>query len=244
VTGFGRVFGDAAVNYHRHRNVLPDDAVNWLVPNRCHRVLELGAGTGRFTRQLVDHVPASTQVYALDPDPAMLAQLAVHCPSVALLPAQAEAVPLRSDTVDAVLAVACWHWCDPQAALAEVARVLTPQGALAVGWHGRPTSPVWPGEVDDIVRSAHEPGREPGVFSLPDDSAFLPPERAEFPYTQPMTVTEILHLLGSYSGVLALSSERQTVMRKAQTYLTTQFGTQQTVEVRFTATCYRTRLRP
>ena len=47
-------FGAVADLYERGRPPYPPAAVDWLLPQNASRVLDLGAGTGKLTRQLRD----------------------------------------------------------------------------------------------------------------------------------------------------------------------------------------------
>ncbi|MET9890377.1 class I SAM-dependent methyltransferase [Streptomyces sp. NPDC006465] len=95
-------FGAAAAAYAEHRPDYAQDAVRWaLEPAPGPRVLDLGAGTGKLTATLV---ALGVDVIAVEPDPAMLAQLRRTLPTVRAPPGTAEAIPLRDGSVDAVLA--------------------------------------------------------------------------------------------------------------------------------------------
>src|ERR1700722_7394337 len=48
----GTSFGAAADIYERGRPPYPARAIDWLVPAHAGRVVDLGAGTGKLTRQL------------------------------------------------------------------------------------------------------------------------------------------------------------------------------------------------
>src|SRR5512142_363605 len=45
-------FGRAAAEYERGRPPYPREVVDWVLPAGATRVLDLGAGTGKLTRQL------------------------------------------------------------------------------------------------------------------------------------------------------------------------------------------------
>jgi 2-polyprenyl-3-methyl-5-hydroxy-6-metoxy-1,4-benzoquinol methylase len=73
----GSAFGAVADAYAEHRPDYPQAAVRWALEPAGHavaglRVLDLGAGTGKLTAVLTG---LGAQVTAVEPDPAMLAQL-------------------------------------------------------------------------------------------------------------------------------------------------------------------------
>lgn len=126
-------FGAAAAAYAEHRPDYAEAAVRWaLEPAAGMRVLDLGAGTGKLTATLV---AAGADVTAVEPDPAMLAELRRGLPDVRALPGRVEAIPLPDASVDAVLAGNALHWFDMAAAGPEIARVRRPRGVLAGLWN-------------------------------------------------------------------------------------------------------------
>ncbi len=126
-------FGGIAGHYERFRPGPPEAAVDWYLPQRVGRVVDLGAGTGALTRLLVDR---ADDVVAVEPDDRMRAVLAAQVPGARALPGSGEAVPLADGCADAVIASTSWHWMDPASALAEAARVLVPGGCLGALWTG------------------------------------------------------------------------------------------------------------
>jgi len=97
------------------------------------------------------------------------------CPTVEALDGSAERLPLPDGSVDAVFAAECFHWFDGRRALAEIARVLRPRGALVLLWN-IPAGETVPSlaRVEDLL-APQWPSREAiGIF--PDD---LVPARLE-----------------------------------------------------------------
>lgn len=96
-------------------------------------VLDLGAGTGLASRALRRRFP-DAQVVALDIAPAMLARAARHARwprRFARVAGDAGALPLRTGSVDLVYSnLALAFFVAPDAALAEVRRVLAPDGLM------------------------------------------------------------------------------------------------------------------
>jgi ubiquinone/menaquinone biosynthesis C-methylase UbiE len=78
----GRSFGPVAGRYERGRPSYPAAAVDWLLPVGARRVLDLGAGTGKLTRALLNR---GLEVTAVDPSDEMLAELRRAVPGVPAL---------------------------------------------------------------------------------------------------------------------------------------------------------------
>lgn len=152
----GLSFGNLAETYDRVRpsysQPLLDRAQAALELDGGARVLDLGAGTGRLTRELERRF---ADIAAVEPDVRMRA---VHGTALA---GSAEAIPLEDVSVDAVFVGEAFHWFDPDAAILEIARVLRPRGGLAIIWtHWWETEPPLPD-------AALEPLSEPWERSLP-----------------------------------------------------------------------------
>jgi SAM-dependent methyltransferase len=93
------------------------------------RVLEVGAGMGRFTRMLDD---AGFRVVASDLSPGQIASLRRHFPRVEAIVADAAALPLPAEPYDAVVGFfTLHHMPDLAAAFARFARVVKPGGVVA-----------------------------------------------------------------------------------------------------------------
>src|SRR6266478_9569333 len=114
----------------------PVRTIGQFLPDRPVTGLDIGCGTGRYTRLLCRLLPEGSQLIASDVSPAMLAQLTAarrgHAPGVALLRAAAEQLPLRAASLDLVTAFNCVHHFDLGPFLAAAARVLAPGGQLFI----------------------------------------------------------------------------------------------------------------
>jgi ubiquinone/menaquinone biosynthesis C-methylase UbiE len=122
----------------------------WLVGGARRRALDLGCGTGRN----LPLFPAGVRALAVDPFPQNLRRARRRAPRVPLVRARAEALPFKDGTFDTVVSglVFC-SVADPALALAEVRRVLAPQGALRTLEHVRSRSRFW-GRVQDLLQPA------------------------------------------------------------------------------------------
>jgi SAM-dependent methyltransferase len=141
----------AAGVYERSRPSYPMATLAQLadaLPLQAGRtVIDLGAGTGKFTRLLA---LTGAEVVAVEPVPGMRARLAELLPGVATTGGTAEATGLPGDCADAVVAAQAWHWFQEEGALAEVERLLRPGGALALVWNTYDTSVPWVRDYQDI----------------------------------------------------------------------------------------------
>jgi SAM-dependent methyltransferase len=103
-------------------------------------VLDIGCGTGNFTRDFAHQVGSSGLVVGFDASRTMLARAVVDTPEardaaghVAYVRGDAVALPFRDATFDAVCCFAALHMMDrPFDALDEMTRVLTPGGRLGL----------------------------------------------------------------------------------------------------------------
>src|SRR4051812_34397551 len=127
-----RAFGMRADVYERHRAGWPREAVEaafgGLGLGSDSTVLDLGAGTGKLTRELV---ALAGDVVAVEPSADMRAQLASTLPAAEPLAGTAEAIPVDEASVDAVFVAEAFHWFATREAVAEIARVVRRSGGLA-----------------------------------------------------------------------------------------------------------------
>ncbi len=138
-------FGSVAETYDRVRPRPVQSALDWLVPDGCGVAVDLAAGTGLFTRELVGR---SARVVAVEPDARMREVLARRSPQVDVREGWGEAMPLPDGSADAVFVSTAWHWLDPARAVPEIARVLRPGGRLGVIWTTRDRDHDWVAELD------------------------------------------------------------------------------------------------
>ena len=108
--------------------------------------VDLGAGTGKSTRALLDHFP---QVIAVEPDTLMAEKLAAAAPRALVLLTTAEQAVLDPASVDLVTIAQALHWMDVPRVLANITRWLRPGAVLAV-WGGE--FPDTPSPIRGIVQ--------------------------------------------------------------------------------------------
>ena len=109
--------------------------VEWLDLPQGGTALDVGSGPGSVTASLARAAGPDGLALGVDISEPMLARAvrAEAGPNVGFIRADAQRLPLRDNTVDAVVSLAVLQLIpDPAAALAEMARVLRPGGRLAV----------------------------------------------------------------------------------------------------------------
>lgn len=142
-------FGRSAEVYEQTRPAYTADTVRWILGDRPLSVLDLGAGTGQLTRQLIACGHTTTSV---EPDRAMLARLVATTPKAIALHGSAEDIPAADMSQDALLISHAYHWFDPEPAHREFARIVRPGGVLAALWNLRDEEIPWSAALSTILR--------------------------------------------------------------------------------------------
>ncbi|WP_462413671.1 class I SAM-dependent methyltransferase [Neobacillus sp. Marseille-QA0830] len=104
--------------------------IEWLKPSNHWAVIDIATGGGHVSKTLS---PFVHQVFATDLTPQMLSTARKHlspsCQNVSYIVADAESLPFLENSFDAaVCRIAAHHFPNPQNFVAEVARVLKPEG--------------------------------------------------------------------------------------------------------------------
>jgi SAM-dependent methyltransferase len=119
----------------RTTDAAPVRRIGQLLPDRPVTGLDVGCGTGRYSRLLRGLLPDGLMLVGSDVSAAMLAQLHAgnHGGAVVVpLVSAAEELPLRTASLDLVTAFNCVHHFDLARFLTAVARVLQPGGQLFI----------------------------------------------------------------------------------------------------------------
>jgi SAM-dependent methyltransferase len=213
--GFGRAGAVAA--YERGRPGYPEEAVAELVrrlrvaPGAT--VLDLAAGTGKLTRQLL---ATGADLVAVEPVAAMRERLARalaprpgKAPGgpawVRVVGGTAEAIPLRDGSLDAVTVGQAFHWFDGPRAVAELHRILRPGGRLGLIWNeSRPVMAAITAILDRHAGDAprYRDGRWRAAFDAGD--GFTPLAERTFHHLHRLERAAVLDRFASISFIAAL----------------------------------------
>lgn len=208
-------FGSVAADYDRYRPSPPSAALDWLIPAGAQAVLDLAAGTGAVTRELIGRAP---RIIAVEPDERMRAVLTARCPEAEVLAGRGEDIPLPDASVDAVVISAAWHWLNPDQAVPEITRVLRVGGVLGVMWISRDVRVTWVEEFNRLAREARVADRRPDgtpagqrrrQVTFPPGTPMSAVEEHSVEFSLPVTKDDLVGLLGTYSGVITLDPGRR-----------------------------------
>jgi len=199
VTGDWTRYDDVAEEYAgvaaRFHGQLARDLVDAVAPPFGSRVLDLGAGSGVAAAAAAEATGTDGRVVALDPSLPLLRH--ARSPEVAAVAGAAPDLPFGPHTFDvAVASLVLGHLADPDAALADLVRVLRPGGRLGLTTWGRPD------DTDDDLDDADERaayavwaevvGREVDLAAIDEAVAAALPGEERF--------TEPAHLRSALAG--------------------------------------------
>lgn len=202
-------YGRAADAYERARPGYPAQAVDWLVEGVGADVVEIGAGTGRFTAALTAR---DVRVIAVEPVAAMRERLSERLPDAEIVDATAECLPFVRASVAGVVAAQSLHWADADAALREFDRVLAPGGAIGLIWNFRDLAVAWQRDLDALLAGVRgdaphsRNGRWQEAVAL---SPFVIAEHGSWSWLQPSDAAGVVARVRSVSYVAALPEAEQ-----------------------------------
>jgi SAM-dependent methyltransferase len=216
-------FGAAARVYDQRRPRYPSQLIDDLLSGGARAVLDVGAGTGIASEQLLAR---GANVLAVEPDPRM-AEVA-----------RGKGIPIEIGTFeswqpaerrfDLVVFGSSFHWVDPDIALPKAHRLLRSGGRLALMWnHLLPTHPTR-SDLAEIYRDYMDPGspladgssngpidtehRTDGLIASIAASGFAVEERT-YPRDDHYSTEQWLDLAFTYSSHLVLAAERASELR-------------------------------
>ncbi|MGV2983902.1 class I SAM-dependent methyltransferase [Microbacterium sp. AGC85] len=202
-------FENIGEEYDRFRPGFPDAAAAEILPSHVRAVLDLGAGTGKFTALL----PARAgRVIAVEPSEAMLDVLRAKLPGVEAIAAGAESIPLPDASVDAVTVAQAFHWFDRDPACAEIVRVLVRGGTLGLLWNHSDPDCAWDRACHRIAHPAvaeKDATTDSAADELP---GFTFDRRAEIAWSENITRADYIARWLTVSSFLVADDETRAQM--------------------------------
>lgn len=208
-------FASVASAYERGRPDYPAAAVEALSAELTlapgARVLDLGAGTGKLSRALL---AAGLDVVAVEPQDTLREILIEKIGAERVHEGVAEAIPLADRSVAAVTVADAFHWFDQAAALAEIRRVLRPDGGLAIvtmvpDWGGS----SWAHELGTLIvglRKAHPHfDGPPWQQAIRDAGGFMEPSEVTIRSVYAATPERVADYVTSMSWIAALPEQQR-----------------------------------
>lgn len=200
----GATFNEGGERYHALRPGYPREVVDWMVGPAPRDVVEVGAGTGKLTAELV---AAGHRVVAIEPAQDMLTQLVASLPGCAARIGTGEDTGLAAASADVVAYGQAWHWVDPEAGVAEAARVLRPGGVLALVWNFFDVDVDW---VARFAQAMHGGESKPGQARSESADDVRAPFRRQsqrtFRWMHRMTSADLAALVTTRSYYLELDA--------------------------------------
>lgn len=139
------IFTGLAETYQKYRPNYPNELFDYLAENGMNSkmsVVDIGAGTGIFTKQLLER---KINVIGIEPNDDMrlkAAELRQYYPNLKLINASAEHTGLLEHSVDMIVSAQAFHWFDIGLFQKECNRILKPGGKVCIVWNHRDASNI------------------------------------------------------------------------------------------------------
>jgi len=191
-------------------------------------VLEIGAGSGQATRQMLSR---GWKVVALEPgaDLAHAARTDLdEFDHVEIRTSRFEDADLPDGSFDLVTAATAWHWVDPSIGIPKAAQLLRPGGTVALWWNAHvpdttdagwaPIRGVYEQVAPHLARLApltpDRPDYDP-VAELTASPWFVDIEQHDFPFAVTYTAAEFLTLIDTYASHRTLDERTRVQLHAA-----------------------------
>lgn len=228
-------YSNVAKTYDLSRPDYPDDSIVELMKDltltSATTVLDLGAGTGKLTKALLKKLyplidleeESIPNFYAVEVSAGMRDQFTNQFPGVPIFAGLAENIRLSSESLDIVVVGTAFHWFKGRDSLAEIARVLKPDGRLGLIWNMMDPDCLWVGELRALL-DPHGQNHDtvPWANAFLGTTLFTNPlnRRKTFRYTMSATVQEVINSLLTFKAAAAMSMPaRSQFIEKAREIL-------------------------
>jgi len=210
---------EAGERYERARPEYPAPAVDWLVgqlgldARPGARVLDVGAGTGKLTRPLIER---GLRVVAVEPIAGMRTVLERTAPSADVRAGRAEALPLADGEVDAIVVGQAFHWFASAEVLDEFARVVRHGDRLGLVWNRRDLEQPLHAAIHQLIapyrRTTPAHGGDAWRAAFTDAAPFTPAAEQRFVFKQRLDADGVVDRVLSISFIAALPEHDRGVV--------------------------------
>jgi ubiquinone/menaquinone biosynthesis C-methylase UbiE len=209
-------FEQAATVYEQARPTYPNEVIDLIksLHNKPDTIIDLGAGTGKLTR-LLGPIGAR-EIIAIEPVLAMREKLKNIPIITKIIDGTAEHIPFEDNTIDIIICAQAFHWFANHRALAEINRVLKPNGFLILIWNSPDDSGnEWAENIKKYIESfkphdtlSSEKLEWKNAFD--NQNFFSSEQHKQFTHKQRVTRDLVMNLILSISFVAALPAEEKT----------------------------------
>jgi SAM-dependent methyltransferase len=216
-------FGEDPDRYDRARPTYPPEIVDALMAGSPQRVLDIGCGTGKAGRLLVER---GCTVLGVEPDPRMAAVARGHGLEVEV--AALEEWDPAGRRFDLAVAAQAWHWIRPERGAEVVAGALRPGGRLGLVWNLGSHDPETQAAFDEVYgrlapslvecsaplgKVAREHRDDPGgVDAVVATGRFEAPQVVTWEWEQPYARDQWLDVIQTHSSHRLLSDAQRAVL--------------------------------
>ncbi len=207
-------FETVADEYDAARPSYPEGVYDALGDLAGLTVLDVGAGTGIATRQLLER---GARVVAIDPGRTVLARAVTHVPGLPAAVADGAVLPVCAESSDLACFAQSWHWLDEAARVQEVHRVLRPRGRWAGWWsHARADEEDWFDDywstIEATCPGTHRNQRDIDWGATVDLPTMFVADRVVVPWTRTTSTDSWLTDQASHSYVAALEDGKRKAL--------------------------------
>jgi SAM-dependent methyltransferase len=215
-------FGGVAALYDQARPTYPPALVDDLMPLAPGHVLDVGCGTGKAARLLVER---GCDLLGIEPDPSMAAMARSH--GIHVEESTFEDWDAQGRMYDLIVSGQAWHWVNPVLGVAKAASLLHPGGHLGVFWNrGRPNEEATRALEAVYERLAPELAKTNVALNLTEepvdrfeefklDGLFTHVEARTYPWDTVYDRAGWINLVATHSDHVRLPDERRHALLEA-----------------------------
>lgn len=214
--------------YDAARPPYPPDVLDALGDLDGLSVLDVGAGTGIATRQLLQR---GAGVIAVDPGERVLCRAVDRTPGLAAVVADGACLPVPDQAADLVCFAQSWHWLDETTRVHEAHRVLRDGGRWAGWWsHARADAEQWFDDYWAVIEAScpgtHRGQRDTDWGATVDVAGmFVVAPLVVVPWTRSISTEEWLTDQASHSYVAGLDiHDRDRLLAQLRHIVEREFG--------------------